>query len=268
MSRHFVSSCTFLLFIVVSCSCQTNIPLTEPKLTGVTPLNSTALNVSWQFASADVDQSDLIQVRIDFYEFFANYGPNNTSRNYVFTRANKTNSSIVENFQYVNIFYYVCFSSNSTNVNITNYLYMRTCRLVRTCSRANVSICPQDGLVTITPTSITSNSFIINVSWLNNIYYNRNTTSVQLTGSSTMGTALSLSTNETYTSYPYQFTGLQSQTSYSVDIFVKYTLFGSSLMDTMNTIVITTTSRSSNLVYTGNLMSFVLWSVLFLLLVS
>lgn len=260
MSRNFVSTCSILLLILVGCDCQTGTSLTEPKLTAVIPLNSTALSVSWEFASSQLDQSDLIRVTIDFYEFFTNYGSNLTSRNYVFTPSNRTITSIVENFQYVNIFYYVCFSSNSTSTSISNFLYLRTCRLVRTCSRANPSICPQNGFTIATPSTITSNSFIITVHWLNNLPYIRDATIVKLAGNGATGTPLASSTNSTYTSLPFQFTGLQSQTSYTVDIFGNFTLFGSSL--TNMTSLSVTTSRSSNLVYTGNIASFVLWSVL------
>jgi hypothetical protein len=80
------------------------------------------------------------------------------------------------------------------------------------------------------------------------------------------GTLLTQSINTTYTSLPYQFTGLQPQTSYTVNIIVNYALFGQSLTDTMNYIV--TTSRSSNLVSTGNISIFIAWSVLLSVLFS
>lgn len=260
MSRNFLTTCSILLFILVLVDCQTGTSLTEPKLLGVIPLNSTALNVSWAFASTQLDQSDLIRVTIDFQEFFANYGPSLTSRNYVFTSMNRTINSTVENFQYVNFFYYVCFSSNSTSSLISNFLYVRTCRLVQTCSRASSSLCPQNGFAFATASTITSNSFIITVHWMNNLPYIRNATIVSIVGNGVTQTALASTTNSTHTSFPYQFTGLQSQTSYTVNVFVNFTLFESSL--TNMTSLIVTTSRSSNLGYTGNIASFVLWSVL------
>ncbi len=247
----------FLLSIIPLCYSQ-GIPLTQPTLLPITPINSTALNVSWQFASPIYDQSTLIEVDIDFYEFYYNYGPVNYSVDYTFTPANKTITSLVENFELVNAFYYVCFSSNSTNSNTTVFLFVETCQLKQTCLRSNSS-CPQNGFVVISQSSITSNSFIINVLWLQNLLYTQNATSVQLTNGAT-GTALSSTQNSTYINLPYQFSGLQSQTSYTVIITVSYIVFGQSMTNVMNYTV--TTSRSSNLFHTGNILIFVVWSVL------
>jgi hypothetical protein len=266
MSSKSIYACLFLLLIATLCHSQTGISLTQPNLIAVTPVNSTALNVTWQFAPTNYDQSDLIRVYINFYEFFFNYGPMNTSVNYVFTTANKTITSLIKNFQLVNAFYYVCLSSNSTLTNYTQFLFVQTCQLKRTCSRANSSVCPQTGFIVVSTTTVSANSFTITVNWLNNLPYNRNTTNAQLIPNGAQGTLLTQSINTTYTSLPYQFTGLQPQTIYTVNIIVNYALFGHSLTDTMNYIV--TTSRSSNLVSTGNISIFIAWSVLLSVLFS
>jgi hypothetical protein len=222
--------------------------------------------VTWQFAPSNYDQSDLIRVYINFYEFFYNYGPMNTSVNYVFTTNNKTITSLTKNFQLVNAFYYVCFSSNSTLTNYTQFLFVQTCQLSRTCSRANSSVCPQTGFIIVSTTAVSANSFTITVNWLNNLPYIPSTTTVQLANNGALGTALGSSVNTTYTILPYQFTGLQPQTSYTVTITVNYTLFGQSLTNTINYIV--ATSRSSKLVSTGNISIFIAWSVLLSVLFS
>ncbi len=266
LSKSIYIWCFLLLLIVKSSHTQTGISLTEPKLTSITPVNSTALTVTWQFAPSNYDQSDLIRVYIKFYEFFYNYGPINTSVYYTFTTNNKTITSLTRNFELVNAFYYVCFSSNSTVTNYTQYLFIQTCQLKQTCLRSNSSICPQTGFIIISTTDISANSFTITVNWLNNLPYTRNTTTVQLANNGAVGTALSSSINTTYTILPYQFTGLQSQTSYTVIVTVNYILFGQSMTDTMN--YIATTSDSSNLISTGNMSSFIVWSVLLSLLFS
>ena len=252
--------CFLLLLIVKLSHTQTAISITEPKLTSITPVNSTALTVTWQFASSTYDQSDLIRVYIQFYEFLYNYGPINTLVNYVFTTNNKTITSLTTNSELVNAFYYICFSSNSTLTNYTQYLFVRTCQLKRTCLRVNSSICPQTGFILISTTDSSASSLTIAVNWLNNLPYTRNTTTVQLANNGAVGTALSSSINTTYTILPYQFTGLQSQTSYTVIVTVNYILFGQSLTDTMS--YIATTSHSSNLISTGNMSIFIIWSVL------
>jgi len=254
----------FLLSIIPLCYSQ-GVPLTQPTLISITPINSTALNVSWQFADSTYDQSNLILIYINFYEFYYNYGPINTSIVYTFT-TNKTITNLIQNFDLVNAFYYVCFSSNSTNTNTTEFLFIETCQLIQTCSRSNSSSCPQNGFVVITNSSITSSSFIINVNWLQNLLYVQNSTTVQLASNGATGTSLASTQNATYINLPFQFSNLQSQTSYTVNIIVNYILFGASMT---NTIVYTvTTSRSSNLFYTGDILIFVPCSVLLSFLFS
>ncbi|CAF2503525.1 unnamed protein product [Rotaria sp. Silwood2] len=236
------------------CHSQVNIPLTEPKLIAVTAVNSTALTVTWEFANSTYDQSDTIKIVIEFYEFYFNYGPINTSINYTFTSTNKTITSLTKNFDLVNAFYYVCLSSNSTNINVTVSLVKKTCQLKRTCSRFNSSICSEVPFVVISHMVSSSNSFIINVNWLKNVPYLRNGTTVQLINNGVTGTSLSLTENNTYINQPYQFSGLQSNTNYTVNIIVNYTIFGRSLSDVIYYNV--QTSRSSNLFYTSD--SFIL----------
>jgi len=254
----------FLLSIIPLCYSQ-GVPLTQPTLTSITPINSTALNVSWQFASSIYDQSNLIQIYIDFYEFYFNYGPINTSIIYTFT-SNKTITNLVENFDLVNAYYYVCFSSNSTNTNTTEFLFISTCQLVRTCLRSNSSACPQNGFVVISSSSITSSSFIITVDWLQNLLYTPISTTVQLASTGVTGTALAVTQNSTYINLPYQFSNLQSQTNYTVNIIVNYTLFNTIMSNTI--VYSVTTSRSSNLFNTGDILIFVPWSVLLSFLFS
>jgi hypothetical protein len=246
----------FFLSIVPLCHSQSGVPLTQPTLLSITPISSSALNVTWQFASSTYDQSNLIQIYIEFYEFYYNYGPIITSVNYTFTSTNKTITYLTQNFQLVNAFYYVCFSSNSTNINSTESLFIQTCQLKQTCSRSSSSICPQNAFVIISYTNVSSNSFIIIVNWLQKLPYTQNTTTVQLVNNGVTGTALASTQNNTYISLPYRFSGLQSQTNYTVNIIINYILFGNSMTDVINYTV--TTSRSSNLFYTGDILSFVI----------
>lgn len=256
----------FFLLIIPICYSQSNIPLTEPKLISITPINSTSLTVTWAFASSIYDQSDLIKIFIDFYEFTFDYSPQNTSVDYIFTSTNKTITNLTQTFQLVNAFYYVCFSSNSTNSNSTTFLFVRTCHLIRTCSRENSSICPQTGFVVISQADVTSNSFTIYVQWLQNLPYSQNATTVQLSSTGATGTALSSTENTTYINLPYRFSNLQSQTSYTVNIIVTYIVFDQSITDVMNYTV--TTSHSSNLFNTGDSSIFIFWSVLLSFLFS
>ena len=249
----------FFSFIQLSQS-QIGVPLTGPRLTAVTPVNSTALTVTWEFYSSAYDRSDLIQMSIEFYEFYFNYGPINTSISYTFTSVNKTITSLTKNFDLVNAFYYVCLSSNSTNTNSSSSLYQQACQLNRTCSRLNSSVCSQVAFVIISDADVTSSSFIINVHWLKNLLYSRNATIVQLTNNGIIGTSLPSIENATYTTLPYQFSGLQSTTNYTIDIIVNYTIFNRMLTDIINYDVLT--SYSSNLLRTGNSWTFIACSVL------
>ncbi|CAF0792081.1 unnamed protein product [Rotaria sordida] len=251
----------FLLLFsyILLCHSQVNIPLTEPKLIAVTPINSTALTVRWKFANSTYDQSDFIQIVIQFYEFYYNYGPINTSISYTFTSTNKTITNLTKNFEFVNAFYYVCLLTNSTNINVTMPLITRTCQLKRTCLRLNSSICSEVPFVIISNTYKSSNLFIINVNWLKNLPYSRNTTTVQLINNGVIGTTLSSTENDTYISQPYQFSSLQSNTNYTVNITVSYTIFNRILSDMIYYNI--QTSRSSNLFYTSDSFIFMICSV-------
>lgn len=255
----------FLLLFIPLCYSQSGVYLTEPKLVSVNPINSTALNITWQFDTND--QSDLVRVLIEFYEFYFNYGLINTTISYTYVLANKTSiSSYIYNSELVNGFYYVCFSSNSTLTNVTVFLYQRTCRLRRTCLRINSSVCPQTFFAIISTTDISSNSFTINVNWLKNLPYTRGVPTVKLADNSVTGTQLSSTENATFTTIPYRFSGLQWKTGYIVSVTVNYTIFGSTLSDVMNYTV--STSRSSSFFYTSDSFIFVAWSVLLTFLFS
>ncbi|CAF5205619.1 unnamed protein product, partial [Rotaria magnacalcarata] len=238
---------------------QTNIPLTEPKLTSITAVNSTALTVTWVFANATYDQSDLIRITIKFYEFYYNYGPVNTSISYTFTATNKTITSFTRNFDLVNAFYYVCLSSNSTNVNASSPLVKTTCLLERTCSRANSSICSQIPFVIISNGASSSNSLNININWLKQLPYTQNGATVQLINNSATGTLSTSTENNTYAIQTYQFSSLQSNTSYTAYIIVNYTIFGGILTDAINYTI--STSRALNIFSTGDSFIFMICSV-------
>jgi hypothetical protein len=255
-----------LILILPLCHAQSGVYITEPKLLSVAPINSTALNVTWQFDTA-IDQSNLVQVLIEFYEFYFNYGPIYTPINYTFTLANKTSTTyLTQNFQLVNAYYYVCFSSNSTLTNTTLFLFKKTCLLRRTCSRLNSSICPQTFFDIISATDISSNAFTININWLKSLPYTPGVSAVNLAANSVTGTQLSQTDNGTYIIVPYRFSGLQWNTSYVVNVIANYTIFSTSMSDVMNYTV--STSRSSNFFYTCDSLIFIAWSVLLSFLFS
>ena len=241
-----------LLSIVTLCYCQTDPYITEPKLTSVIPINSTALTVTWQFADSSIDRSDLIRISIVFYEYYYGYNRTYPSTNYTFISTNKSITSLTRNFDLVNAYYYVCFSSNSTVTNVSQYLaIVNNCILTRTCLRSNAA-CPGPSSVIILPTSISSNSFIISFLWPNDLPYSSNLFTTQLISNNQIGTALGLMQNSTYTNRPYQFTGLQSRTTYTVNTSFTYSILNNITM--MNTTTLTvTTSGSSKLFYTGGL---------------
>jgi hypothetical protein len=251
-----------LLAIAALCHGQTGPYITQPTLTSVIPINSTALNVTWQFAAVSIDLSDLIRIYIVFYEYYYAYSNSYASTNYTFTSANKTVTSLVRNFDLVNAYYYVCFSSNSTITNVSKYLaIVNTCVLTRTCLRSNAA-CPGPSSVTVVPTSISANSFVISFLWPNDLPYSANSFTATLTNNGQTGTALASTQNSSYTNRPYQFTGLQSQTTYTVNTSFTYTI-----LNTANTNITTltvTTSSSSKLFSTGVLLSlFFVLSVMF-----
>ncbi|CAF4824046.1 unnamed protein product [Rotaria sp. Silwood2] len=148
--------------------------MTEPKLTSAIPINSTALTINWKFADISVDRSDLIRIYIIIYEYYYEYNRIYTSTNYTFTSINKTITSLTKNFELVNAYYYICFSSNSTVTNFSQYLFiLNTCILTRTCLRSNTA-CPGPSSVIILSTNISSNSFIISFLWPNDLPYSPN----------------------------------------------------------------------------------------------
>jgi hypothetical protein len=255
MDNYWCSS-YILLSIVTLCHCQTYPHITEPKLTSVIPINSTALTVNWLFADASIDRSDLIRIYIVFNEFYYTYyNRTYASTNYTFTSINKTVTSLTKNFELVNAYYYVCFSSNSTIKNISRYLaIVNNCILTRTCLRSNTA-CPGPSPVIILSTNISSNSFIISFVWPKDLPYSSNSFTAQLINNNQTGTALSLTQNTRYTIRRYQFTSLKSGTTYTVNTSFTYTILNSTTK-TNTTILTVTTSGSSKLLYTGDLSLF------------
>ena len=253
MDNHLHSSYTLILFLlfVPLRYCQT---ITEPKLISVTPVNSTALTVNWRFADTSIDQSDLIQIHIVFYEFFYGLRDIYASSNFTFTSTNKTVTNLTKNFQLVNAYYYVCFSSNSTITNASRHLIVNSCILTRTCLRSNAE-CPGPSTVAILPASISSISFIISIIWPNDLPYSWNSSTTQLVHNGQAGTRLSSTANVSYTNQQYQFTGLQPETTYRINTSFTYTLLNR-ITQTNTTILTVTTSYSSKLIYNSNLLAF------------
>ncbi|CAF1402967.1 unnamed protein product [Rotaria sordida] len=241
--------------IITLCHCQIYPYMTEPKLTSVIPLNSTALIINWQFANTSIDQSDLIRIYIIIYEFYYEYNRTYPSINYTFTSINKTITSLIKNFELVNAYYYICFSSNSTITNFSQYLsILNTCILTRTCLRSNKA-CPGPSSVIILSRNITSNSFIISFLWPNDLPYSSNSFTTQLINNGQIGTYLGSTQNISYTIRSYQFTGLQPRTTYTVNTSFSYSILNS--FTKINTTILTvTTSCSSKLSYTSDLLFF------------
>lgn len=240
----------FLYFLnLFSSSVEQDLPISEPRLISVDPVNSTALTVTWQFLNATFDQSDRIDISITFQEFFFSYNVTYPPINYTFTMNNKTITSVTQNFLLVNAFYVVCFTSNSSQTNSSRYLFNQQCLFKRTCSRVNASICPSASLISLSSSSISSNSFLLTIHWLKNLPYLRQTTNAQLLNSTGQGTALNLVDNETYTSFPYQFMNLRSSSTYTVNVSVSYLLFNRSFSEVQ--LVSVSTSRSSNMFRAG-----------------
>ncbi|CAF3084412.1 unnamed protein product [Rotaria sp. Silwood2] len=229
--------------------------MTEPKLTSAIPINSTALTINWKFADISVDRSDLIRIYIIIYEYYYEYNRIYTSTNYTFTSINKTITSLTKNFELVNAYYYICFSSNSTVTNFSQYLFiLNTCILTRTCLRSNTA-CPGPSSVIILSTNISSNSFIISFLWPNDLPYSPNSYTTQLINNGQIGTNLGLTQNTSYTIRSYKFTGLQSRTTYTINTSFSYTILNG-VIKTNTTILTVTTSRSSKLFYTSDLLFF------------
>jgi hypothetical protein len=254
MNHYHLRLLLFFSFFIL-CYCQIYEPyITQPQLISVIPVNSTALTVTWQFANSSIDESDLIEIYIIFYEYYYGYEQVYASTNYTFTSTNKTITNLTMNFQLVNAYYYVCFSSNSTVTNASVSLaILNQCILTRTCLRSNTA-CPGPSSVLVTSTSISSNSFLISFLWPNDLPYSSTSFSVQLINNGQIGTALSLTQNFSYTNRLYQFTSLQSNTTYTVNTSFTYTILDS--ITTNITILTVTTSCSWKLVYPSDLFFF------------
>lgn len=243
------SLAVYLLCTVVLCVVHADVSLTEPRLISIAPISSTALVVRWEFADAAFDQSDLIQISITFNEFFFNYNSTPVVNNFTFTAQNKTITTLTRTFPLVNAFYYVCFSSNSTSANSTRFVFSNKCSLVRTCERYNTSVCLPASFVRISTTNISSNAFTILIQWLKNLPYTRNSATAQLIGQSGQGTALSAIENDTYISFPFRFSGLSPNTTYTVNTSTSYRLLDQ-LTTNIQTVSVTT-SGSTHVFFTG-----------------
>ncbi|UJR14836.1 hypothetical protein I4U23_001821 [Adineta vaga] len=244
-----------ILFLSIV-SCQVDPYITEPKLTSIIPINSTALNVNWQFADSSIDRSDLIRISIIFHEYYYNYNRIYPWTNYTFATTNKTITSLTKNFELVNAYYYVCFSSNSTITNVSQHIAItNNCLLTRTCLRSNKS-CPGPSSVLILSIDISSTSFLISFLWPNDLPYSPVSFISQLINNNQTGTPLSVVQNDTYTTRSYRFIGLQSRTTYIVNTSFTYTvLYNITKMNT-SILTVTTTSSASIMYHTGVLFSF------------
>lgn len=252
----------FLLFILLIINflpsyCQTGPSLTEPKLTSVNPINSTAITITWQFADQSIDQSNFIQISIVINELYYTYSRTYDSINYTFASTNKTITSLIRNFELVNAYYYVCFSSNSTVTNSSVFLYIANkCILARTCLRSNTA-CPGPSNVTISSTSISSNSFTIAFFLPTDLPYSWNTFYTQLINNGQIGTSSGITQNTSYMIRSYQFTGLQSRTTYIVNTSYSYSIVNMSPITNIISLAVTTSSLSK-FSYTSDLFSFCL----------
>ncbi|UJR31883.1 hypothetical protein I4U23_019357 [Adineta vaga] len=232
---------------------QTDVSITEPRLTSTVAVNSTALTVNWQFANSSIDQSDLIRVYITILEYFTKYTTTVYSTNYTYT-TNKTITSWTQNFPLVNAFYSVCFSTNSTITNYTYFVSTTQCQLARTCSRQNSSVCPNASAVTIISSDITSNSFLITINWYNVLPIIRNSTVVQILSENLNATFVSILTNDTYIIESYRFSNRQSLTTYAINTLISYTLLNQ--IKTESYVLSVTTSRSSKNFLTSDILIF------------
>lgn len=236
--------CCFFLFS----HGQSTAILTEPKLTSVIPLNSTALRVNWQFASDSIDQSNLIVISIVIYEFYlthkATYGP----FTYSFSPSNKTVTNMTFNSEWVSANYYVCFSSNSTITNTTQLVTVtNNCVLTRTCARSNTS-CPGASSFQWVSSNITTNSFILAFLLPIDLPYAHLSSSAQILNNGPVGSALAVTQNASFYIYRYQFNNLQSSTSYIVNTNVTYSTLNIRNETNVSTITVTTSVATRKLV--------------------
>lgn len=242
---NFRSTIYVCLLLIFGCHCQTSVSFSEPKLISVTPVNSSALTILWQFADSTYDQSDLIRVSIDISEFYFNYNRTYASTNFTFTVTNKTITTLTRSFELVNAYYYVCFSSNSTATNTSYFLaVVNNCRLTRTCLRSNTA-CPGPSSLAVSATNITSTSFVVSFYWPNDLPFSPTTFTARLLNNSQSGTPLSVTQNSSYTIRPYQFSGLQARTTYFVNTSVIYSIFSSPATTNVTTLTVTTSTSST-----------------------
>ena len=233
------------LLLILFCHCQTFTSITEPRLISVTPVNSTALTVSWQFADPSVDQSNLIQISITFYELYYNYNRTYGPTNFNFTSTTKNITNLTRSFELVNAYYFVCFSSNSSITNTSFFLaVVNNCRLTRTCLRSNTA-CPAPSSLIVAATSVTSTSFVVSFLWPSDLPFSPTTFSARLLNNSQTGTPLAVTQNSSYTITPYQFTGLQARTSYTVNATVIYSLINNAATTNITTLTVTTSASST-----------------------
>ena len=263
---NFWSSIYICFLLIFGCHCQTSVSLSEPRLISVTPVNSSALTIRWQFADPAYDQSDLIRVSIDISEFYFNYNQTYPSTNFTFTSSNKTITNLTRTFELVNAYYYVCFSSNSTVTSGSYFLaVVNNCRLTRTCLRSNTA-CPGPSSLAVSATSVTSTSFVVSFYWPNDLPFSPTTFNARLLNNNQSGTPLSVTQNSSYTIRPYQFNGLQARTTYSVNTSVIYSIFSSPA--TTNVTILTVTTSTSSTIFCSGEVSFLSFFFSVMLVVS
>ncbi|CAF0817183.1 unnamed protein product [Adineta ricciae] len=254
--------CSLHILFLSIVSYQITPDITEPRITSIVPINSTALTVNWQFADTSIDRSDLIRISIDFYEYYYSYNRTYLGTNYTFVSTNKTITSLTKNFELVNAYYYVCFSSNSTVTNVSVYLAItNNCILARTCSRSNTT-CSGPSSVLISSINMSPTAFLISFLWPNDLPYKPISFTANLINNNQSGTPLSVIQNSTHTNRSYLFNGLTSNTAYTVNTSFTYSaLYNVTKVNTSTLIV--TTSSSARIFYTGVVHFF--WVIMFVL---
>lgn len=251
-----IERCWLLLLCIVHYQCQSIPTLTEPRLSSIVPVNSTALRVFWTFANSAFDQSDSIQINIVFNEYFYGYNRTYPAIQYQFDANNKTITNLTRNFELVGAHYFICFSSNSSRTNFTQYfLFNSECRLARTCVRSNQS-CPSPASFTLESVSSTSNSFTVAGMWPLEIPYSPVNFTVQLATNNQSGALTSVTQNVSHLIRRYDFNNLQPSTNYLVNSVVYFQRPDNQLQQNTITLNMSTTSLSLSLFSTTSVKCF------------
>ncbi|CAF1279897.1 unnamed protein product [Adineta ricciae] len=208
--------CSLHILFLSIVSCQITPDITEPRITSIVPINSTALTVNWQFADTSIDRSDLIRISIDFHEYYYTY-------NRTYSGTNYTKRLLL------------CLFLIQFNP--------------RTCSRSNTT-CSGPSSVLISSINMSPTAFLISFLWPNDLPYKPISFTTHLINNNQSGTPLSVIQNSTYTNRSYLFSGLTSSTVYTVNTSFSYsTLYNVTKTNTSTLIV--TTSSSARMFYTG-----------------